>query len=319
MKGIFLAKAFRALGLPALADAFRTAGFTFVDVGGRREVVRELRMLSPFAHYVTCEPDRAELERLGEDLQGWRRLTVVPAAIASREGVATLHVTKKPGLSSLLEPDLQIAGRFPSSEKYEVVHTIPVPTLPLDVAAERYGFTDACFVKLDTQGTELDILTSGETLLTSVLVVRVEVSFYPFYRGQPLFADVDDYLRRRGFSLLSMQRTNLRYAGYRPELYSRRVTTWAHCLYARDMMPLTRTPLMRLLGLALAFKYFDLALTLSDRAVQQGAIGEQEGAALRADVERCAVFATGQALKTAPDEASLLAGSFRDHLQSSDP
>jgi hypothetical protein len=43
------------------------------------------------------------------------------------------------------------------------------------------------------------------------------------------------------------------------------------------MMPLTRTPLMRLLGLALAFRYFDLALTLADRAVQQGAIGERAG------------------------------------------
>ena len=319
MKGIFLAKAFTALELPALADAFQSAGFTFVDIGGRREVVRELRMLARFAHYVTCEPDQAELERVGETLEGWRQTTVIPAAIASRAGVATLHLTKKAGLSSLLEPDPQVAARFPACEKYEVVQLVSVPALPLDVAAERHSFTDACFVKLDTQGTELDILVSGEKLLSSVLVVRIEVSFYPFYRGQPLFADVDAHLRGRGFSLLSLQRTNLRYAGYKSELYSRRVTAWAHCLYARDPPQLTRTAFVRLLGLSLAFKYFDLAFTLTDRAVQQGVIGATEAAALRADVERCATFATHQALKITADEASLLAGSFRDHLQSSDP
>ena len=133
MKGIFLAKAFTAMELPALTAAFHTAGFTFVDIGGRREVVRELRMLARFAHYVTCEPDRGELERVGEALEGWRQTTIIPAAIARHDGVATLHVTRKPGLSSLLEPDTEVTSRFPACEKYDIVQSLEVPTLPLDV------------------------------------------------------------------------------------------------------------------------------------------------------------------------------------------
>jgi FkbM family methyltransferase len=319
MKGIFLAKAFTAMELPALHDAFQTVGFTFVDIGGRRDVVRELRMLARFAHYVTCEADRAELERVGEALEGWRQTTIVPAAIARHEGAATLYVTRKPGLSSLLPPDPEITRRFPACEKYEVVRSVDVPTLPLDTAAERYAFTDGCFLKLDTQGTELDILQSGERLLSGTLAVRVEVSFYPFYRGQPLFADVDAYLRTRGFALLSLQRTNLRAAGYSPDVYSRRVTAWAHCLYVREVPHLTRIPFVRLLGIALAFKYFDLAAALVDRALAERAIQDTEAAALRADVQRCAAFATRQAVQATPDADSLLSGSFRDHLQRSDP
>ena len=87
----------------------------------------------------------------------------------------------------------------------------------------------------------------------------------------------------------------------------------------RDVPQLTRMVFVRLLGLSLAFKYFDLAVALIDQALQQRTIGNTEAAALRTDVERCATFATRQALQVAADAESLLSGSFRDNLQPSDP
>lgn len=301
MGRIFLAKAFAHLDLPVLTARFQKTGFTLVDIGGRNTVVRELRLVSPFAHYVTFEPDRTEAGRLAETHDGeWQKFTVVPAAIAGRAGDAELYVTQKPGMSSLLEPDMAVVDRFARAQRFQTIRTETVPTLPLDAAASTHGFADACFLKIDTQGTELEILRSGEELIRTVLGIKIEVSFYPLYRGQALFADVDAFLRQRGFELFLLNRINLRHANARPDLFSRRVTVYGHALYFRKPTPQDAAARTRLLGLLLAFGYFDLAR----------AIAEPDEIA---EVERVAALATRQALEDA--DATLLEPTSRDQTR----
>src|SRR5258707_15700586 len=81
----------------------------------------------------------------------------------------------------------------------------PIGTRPVEVTSlERWAATDGLtgfeFLKLDTQGADLDILRGAGPLLDGCLGVEVEVMFAPLYDGQPLFADVDSYLRSRGFT-----------------------------------------------------------------------------------------------------------------------
>jgi Methyltransferase FkbM domain len=63
------------------------------------------------------------------------------------------------------------------------------------------------FIKLDTQGSELEILQGGVRALAGVRCVEVEVEFNPIYRGQPLFYEVDAFMRGQGFVLWKL--TNL--------------------------------------------------------------------------------------------------------------
>ncbi len=248
-------------------------GLKLVDIGGRGAAFPPIQPISSLADYYVSEPDAAEAARLRETLAGrsdWRSVTVLNEAMASRSGNACLWITEQPGMSSLLEPDPQVTKRFYLGPKFAVVGKATVPTSSLDAAAARYGFQDACFLKVDTQGTELDILQSGAALCAGPLVgVHVETLFQPFYKGQSLFADVDQYLRGHGFSLFSLSRTSLRRAGYRPASYSKRVIAWAHCLYLREPETLLvvdaatqARQIPRLLVLALAFQFFDLAFEL---------------------------------------------------------
>ena len=56
------------------------------------------------------------------------------------------------------------------------------------------------FVKLDTQGTELYILKGMQhTLTRSIFSVEVEVEFIEMYQDQPLFNEVDSFMRERRF------------------------------------------------------------------------------------------------------------------------
>ena len=262
--------------LPTLAELVTAAALRLIDVGGRGEALPQLRPLAPVAHYYTCEPDTEEAERLKSalprDLQ-WRSVTVMTDAIASKEGDAELHLTLHPGMSSLLEPDAVVANRSCVGAKFRVVSTTRVPTTTLDRAAIHYGFEDATFLKLDTQGTELDILKSGQRVVDSLIGVYTESLFHPFYKGQSLFADVDTYLRSRGFSIFSLFRTMQRRADFRPDVYSRRMIVWAHSLYLRepdalasDDRDLYGRRVIRLLALALSFQHNDLALELLDKA-----------------------------------------------------
>src|SRR6185503_3749143 len=57
------------------------------------------------------------------------------------------------------------------------------------------------YLKADTQGYELEIMRNGTAALANTLVIECEVEFVPLYRGQPLFGDVQCFLREQGFML----------------------------------------------------------------------------------------------------------------------
>lgn len=59
-------------------------------------------------------------------------------------------------------------------------------------------------LKLDLQGYELEALKGCGRLLENIKTMTVEVEFVPMYDGQPLFGDIDVFLRKNGFKLLNL-------------------------------------------------------------------------------------------------------------------
>jgi FkbM family methyltransferase len=302
---------------PALTGLLKNAAIRLVDIGGRGRAMPQLTPLAAVADYFACEPEAQEAERLRVQLCQpplWRSATVIGEAIAQRPGEAELYLTHQPGMSSLLEPDPIVTNRVYVGPKFRVRSIVRVPTMTLDDAAERYGFQDACFLKLDTQGTELEILHSGRSLVgRSLLCVYVEACFHQFYKGQPLFAEVDASLRHHGFSLVSLDRTLLRRAGFRKGLYSQRMVAWAHCLYVREPQSIVRADrartardVVRLLGLTLAFQHFDLAFELLDLAAAEKLFPDAEWHRVTQEVAHTAEQQTRRLIKKVGDRGDAL-------------
>ena len=63
------------------------------------------------------------------------------------------------------------------------------------------GFKGADFLKLDTQGYELEILRGARIVLRGVRVVLMETSLIPINRGCPLFAEVIEFMTENMFRL----------------------------------------------------------------------------------------------------------------------
>lgn len=126
------------------------------------------------------------------------RETYLPHAIGDG-GAHTLHICFAPGMTSLLPPNPVVLDRFHGfSDWARVTGTLPVQTVRLDDIPETRG---AQMLKIDIQGGELMAMRHAETMLQDVLVIQTEVEFLPMYVDQPLFSDIDQFLRARGFVL----------------------------------------------------------------------------------------------------------------------
>lgn len=104
-----------------------------------------------------------------------------------------------PMTSSMLEPNAPLLRRFMQLEEVTtVVSRTAMETRRLDdLLPELFGSLD--YLKLDVQGYELAVLKGAERALQDVLVVHTEVEFVEMYEKQPLFAEVDQFLRCAGF------------------------------------------------------------------------------------------------------------------------
>ena len=246
-----------------LDHLFAEADLTVVDVGARERPRGDLRALARWAHMVAVEADAEEASHLESALAagGWRAVTVIAAAAgAARE--ATLYRTQNPGFASLLPPNARVAGRYVAGPHFAVEGTEPLATTPLDELAVRHGIRKATIVKLDTQGTELDILQSAPRLLSRTAAVTIEAMFEPMYLGQPLFGDADADLRARGFRVADLELVRLRGKDYRPDVWSRRQAAWAHAHYIRDPTEIDSGLAADLLAAVLAFGFIDLAIEI---------------------------------------------------------
>lgn len=96
---------------------------------------------------------------------------------------------------------------FAYGDALEVVSTLPVVLSRMDTAC---GDFHPDVMKVDTQGTELDVLRGAGSLLDDTLAVEIEVEFIEEYVGQAVFSDVDTFMRGHGFTLRGIRRTYLR-------------------------------------------------------------------------------------------------------------
>jgi FkbM family methyltransferase len=227
-----------------------------VDVGCRWGFADEWEDLGDRCEIVGFEPDTVECERLRESYRDRPWLRIVPHALGATQGDATLYITRDPACSSVYPPIDEVVDRHPRLEPQRLVRSETIELITMDDWCADNGFDTVDLIKVDTQGSELDVLRGAKRTLESVSVVQTEVEFNPMYERQPLFGDVDRFLRERGFVLwnlgtLSHHRQHqapaaLRLASQTYDFEASRFTQrsgqlfWADAVFVREDMARTR-------------------------------------------------------------------------------
>ncbi|CAO3363307.1 hypothetical protein [Azospirillum melinis] len=187
-----------------------------VDVGARGGA--ELSGWSPVLSRVDLhgfEPDEQACRDLEATIPNdGARYRYHPVAL-DRQAMSgrDLYLTRNRWCSSFYPPNHPILRRLKQygrdgqlgdlDQEFVVEETANPVTTTLDAFWTEASPGDLDFIKLDVQGAELDILEGGTVALGRTSGLLVEVEFIALYEGQPLFADVDRFLRRQGFHFFS--------------------------------------------------------------------------------------------------------------------
>ncbi|MEP0885558.1 FkbM family methyltransferase [Trichocoleus sp. ST-U3] len=163
----------------------------------------------------------------------------IPLALGNNVGESTLYVTQHPMCSSLYPPNEPYLARFAGlSEVVNLDFTIGIETTTLDTFCQEEGIHEIDFLQLDIQGAELQALQGASWILErSILAIQVEVEFSHLYINQPLFADVDIYLRNQGFTLFDLAKS-YRIRAESPIQSTARLgqLLWGEAFYFRDLI-----------------------------------------------------------------------------------
>ncbi|MEH1854199.1 MAG: FkbM family methyltransferase [Nostoc sp.] len=182
-----------------------------------------------------CEKANAELKTRQIN---WNEKHI-PLALWKSEGKSTLYVTQYPACSSLYPPSEYYIEHFVGNSKLiELAEIQEIETTTLDVFCQSENITEIDFIQLDIQGAELPALEGADWILKSgTLGIISEVEFTELYTGQPLFSDLDLYLKMQGFTLFDINNMN-RDIRKMPIISSKHpgALIWADAFYFRDLI-----------------------------------------------------------------------------------
>jgi len=187
------------------------------------------------------EPNKDEAARLEKAFTGEARYLDCFLG-DGKPGV--FHETFYPGCASMFEPDPDVIDKFISigtgaGSNFEIIGKAEVETTRLDDISPVVA---ADYIKIDVQGSELRILENATKTLENVLVLETEAEFIAIYRDQPLFGDLQVFMRAQGFVFHKF--IDVASRCFRPLYFDENITAgmsqmmWADCIFIRDFTDL---------------------------------------------------------------------------------
>jgi FkbM family methyltransferase len=271
-----------------LLSLIKQIGLTALDVGARGGVNADLKAIAPAVNYVGFEPDSLECARLNNSPNefSWNTARFLPVALAAMPGEFSLNIYSKRGCTSKYKARKELGALFSRGHFYDLDAVVQVPCQRLDDLVEKDAILEPAYMKIDVQSMEIEVFDGAvKTLREHLCAIRTEVSFFPTYENQPLFAEVDQRLRRDGFVPMRWMESHdwRRSTSRKPRSlaggdlpYSRGQLIHADVLYFQhpESLP-TDTPsalrrLLRLGVIASCYEHYDHALAaFGNKTVQQ--------------------------------------------------
>jgi FkbM family methyltransferase len=292
----------RVVLAPSLRSALLENKLIVADIGAASGPETRWMELADCVHFLTFEP----VERHQPGTSSFPSATNFKTGLGAERKTAVLRIMKDTDASTLCEVHQENIGDFAIGDGLQPVGSLPLEVDALDNILGARPELSPHYLKVDVEGADLDVLKGcARALDSTVMAVRVEVSFLERHRGAPFFGDTDRYMREHGFQLFQLSkelwiRRNMVH-GYssEPQL------AWGDAVYflrqepflnrLRDSSPTKRnSTLLHFTLILLSFGVHDYAVEILEAAkkadfASADLINQLEDA-VRASVDRSSLF-----------------------------
>jgi FkbM family methyltransferase len=177
---------------------------TVIDIGANTGQFGHLLRRSGFTGRIhSVEPLQSAFTELQAGTARDPRWTVERAAVSDEPGTVTMNVSGNSVSSSVL-PMLERHTSAAPQAQYVATEDVPATTVD-DIVTRAHLRPESTLLKVDVQGYEKAVLDGAAKTLGSFAAVRTEMSLVALYDGQPLLAEIVEYLGGHGFDLWSVE------------------------------------------------------------------------------------------------------------------
>jgi FkbM family methyltransferase len=178
--------------------------FNYIDVGARGDISSPWKELEKDTLIVGFEPDIIEAKRLNNIFKSrkyygialWSKKTNRKVYINEWESTSSMYVANKNKISCF-------ASKHWTGRKEKLIVDVDCDTLD-EVLKKDKIIPD--FIKIDTQGAELEILKGAEDLLKEYSpIVTCETWCYEVYKDAPMMHEVIAYMDSLGYQVFDME------------------------------------------------------------------------------------------------------------------
>jgi len=171
----------------------------FLDVGANvGQTGKSLRASGYAKRIVSFEPGPEAHRALMAAAAGDPAWTVAePVALGEAPGHAVLNVAESSDMSSTLPATAALLEALPRSRPARSVE-VEVATIA-DVLPRYARLEDRVFLKIDTQGVDMQVLRGAEPVFDRIAGIQVEMSLLPLYADETDYLTILNYLDRHGY------------------------------------------------------------------------------------------------------------------------
>jgi FkbM family methyltransferase len=187
-----------------------------LDVGANQgQYGGTLRDLGYRGQIISFEPVSGNFEALTKCAERRGPWKCFHYALGAAEGKAEINVADDTVFSSFLTPRKDSQERFPRN-RVARLETVRVARLDAVLSECLAGIASPrIYLKLDTQGFDLEVLRGASGCLPLILGLQTEVSFQPIYNGMPGYEDTLRAFQAAGFGVVDFIPVNRDSSGLR--------------------------------------------------------------------------------------------------------
>lgn len=189
-----------SFGINATLHKIDSSIKTIIDVGANvGQYAFATHTFYPDAIIHSFEPVPETFAKLKVNTCKIEKINVYSCALGDSEGTIEFYQNEHSHASSALEVSSEQKKEMPTTGNYK---KIVVPIYKLDDFNFNAPVLRPTLLKLDVQGFEKQVLLGGEIFLKEVDYLLLEMSFIPMYNNEPLFDEMHQFIKDKGFKLV---------------------------------------------------------------------------------------------------------------------